>query len=272
MGAGSKYWDDLEVRPLAESEASLYVETFESYPRSFDPPGWLDTGEQNALSEEPSLFKTFELADGNVALGTSSTSANIHSHLVVDTSETWNSYELSGRMQVSSPAGGIGVTLYSDYPHSDSYYRLRRYQGNAFHLAPHPHGRSDASACEGSTMTDVMPTAYTWYRFRFQAFPEREGTRLRAKVWSNEEQEPSLWQINCLDSSDQAHRFGRPGIWSMGAGSKYWDDLEVRPLAESEASLYVETFGPESGRWEPGASTGTTWRCGRWLRARRPST
>ena len=31
----------------------------------------------------------------------------------------------------------LGVTFLSDYPNSDTYYRLRRYDGNAFHIDPH---------------------------------------------------------------------------------------------------------------------------------------
>jgi hypothetical protein len=164
-----------------------------------------------------------------MAFGTASTSVNVHTHVVGSGSKDWSSYEFRGRMRITSRSGGIGVTVYSDYPNSDSYYRLRRYQGSAFHLARHPHGRSDASACEGSTTTDVMPTAYTWYRFRFQAIPQGEATRLRAKVWREGEGEPA-WQVDCLDAQPLAFRSGRPGLWGMGPGKKLWDDLEVRRL------------------------------------------
>jgi hypothetical protein len=129
-------------------------------------------------------------------------------------------------------AAGIGVTIYSDYPRSDSYYRLRRFGGNSFHIASHP----DASVtCTGRTDSEVVPEPGIWYRFRYQGFAERSGTRLRARVWREDEEEPSRWQIDCVDAA--AHRVhGSPGLWAMGPGVKVWDDLGVVPLPGQSAT------------------------------------
>ena len=126
-------------------------------------------------------------------------------------------------MQVTHPDGGVGVTIYSDYPDSDGYYRLRRYRGSAFHLSPH----GSSGACVGSTETDVRPSALRWYQFRIQAFAEDSGVRVRAKVWEQGQAEPD-WQADCFHSAP--HSSGFPGVWSMGPGEKYWDDLELIPL------------------------------------------
>ena len=54
---------------------------------------------------------------------------------------------------------GIGVTLYSDYPNSDAYYRLRQYGDRSFHIAPHPDG---TIFCLGDRDTGVRPRVNHW--------------------------------------------------------------------------------------------------------------
>jgi len=254
-GDGLKLWDDIAVVPALEPgvagqlpgpgetpepsdptdpslpgdvSGSLYSESFEGYVDGDDPLGWLDTNRANSLREAPELFETFALTDGGVAFGTQSTDGNIHSHLVVAGSSGWTAYEFSGAMSKADPKGGIGVTVYSDYPRSDSYYRLRigASSPGGFHLAPHPDGAVD---CQGSTSSGVVAQAGAWYRFRFQAQPEGSGTRLRARVWEEGSGEPGGWQIDCLDPAG-TYQAGAPGVWSKGEGIKLWDDLVVGPL------------------------------------------
>ena len=78
-------------------------------------------------------------------------------------------------------------------------------------------------------MSGVEPRAGAWYRFRFRAQPEGDGTRLQAQVWEEGASEPNAWQIDCLDPAGTL-RSGTPGVWSKGPGIKLWDDLEIRPL------------------------------------------
>jgi hypothetical protein len=206
----------------------LFFEDFQSYFGNDDPGGWFDTAAQNSLDEAPALFETFEFGDGNVAFGTSSVDADIHSHYLGQSSYQWSSYEYSGRVSIDHPDGGIGVTLYSGYPDSDSYYGLQRHGGSTFVITSHG---ASGIGCAGVTDTGVVPLSDAWYWFRFQAFEVASGSRLRAKIWHDADQEPSDWQADCVDEDAAAFVDGAPGVWSMSSGDKYWDDLEVRLMA-----------------------------------------
>jgi hypothetical protein len=217
-----------ERPPIGESGRLLF--DFEDLAPGEDPPGWLDTETRNSMLLGDD-FWIFELADGNRVFGTQSKRTNIHSHFVAQNSVEWFDYEFRGRMLIDRGRAGIGVTLYSDYPTSDSYYRLRHYNNAPFHLANHPDGEG---VCEGVTTTTVRPIANTWYAFRFQAFNGQMNTRVRAKVWNADEPEPEDWQIDCLAPADTGYFSGSPGVWSMSRGGKYWDDLEMIELDGSQ--------------------------------------
>lgn len=238
MDAGARYWDDLRVVPVidravedlppSDPPASLFSEDFEAYADGADPLGWMDTGAQNSMNEDPSLFEVARLTDGSTVMATFSTRTNIHSHYTTSESKGWSDYEFSGRMLVTRARSGIGVTVFSDYPRSNRYYRLRRYsRRRSFHISSH-----SAPVCSGVTNSYFNPEPGSWARFRFQAAVEDEGTRLRAKVWAQGEAEPTRWQIDCLSPGVDAPTSGPPGIWAMGRGAKLWDDFEVRPIGE----------------------------------------
>lgn len=197
-----------------------------------DPAGWIDTRPYNQMSTDSKLFKVMSLS-GNLVYGTTSTSLNIHSHFATRESAEWTSYEVRGRMRISHPDGGIGVTALSQYPREDAYYRVRRNKGSttaAFHISPHPGDR--AIACS-SAKSAVTPLPNLWYRFRFQVVPQSANTVVRAKVWSDGAGEPSTWQMDCADTSPDRLVRGVPGVWSMGPGVKYWDDLQVVPVDDA---------------------------------------
>jgi hypothetical protein len=215
------------IPDIAEGEL-VYYEDFQSYGGRYDPEGWVDTAAGNSFGVDPALFETFEFGDGNVVFGTSSVDSDIHSHYLVQSSSQWSSYEYSGRMRIEHPDGGAGVTLYSGYDASDSYYRLQRHGDSSFSVDSHGAGGID---CAGATDTGVVPGSDAWYWFRFQAFAAASGTRLRAKIWHEADEEPSDWQVDCVDESAAAFVAGAPGVWSMSSGEKYWDDLEVRFMA-----------------------------------------
>jgi hypothetical protein len=210
-----------------DDEGVVFNSDFESSATGQHVPGWVDTRAGNSMVEDDSLFSVTTLS-GNRVFSTSSTQINIHSHYVDGGSAGWSGYELDGRMRVSDLAGGIGVTLHSDYPNSDRYYRLRRYRGTSFHIRAHRGSYpNDPHYCEGVTDSGVMASANTWYRFRFQALPENGAARIRAKVWEDGSAEPAAWQIDCRDSSTDQLQAGTIGVWATRAGVKYWDDLEV---------------------------------------------
>ncbi|MBT8440374.1 MAG: hypothetical protein KJO91_11650, partial [Gammaproteobacteria bacterium] len=195
-----------------------------------DPENWLDTASESSLTEDDAMFKIMNV-DGENVFGTDQTdTTNIHSHYVSIGSANWTNYQYTGRMRTSSASDTLGVTIFSDYPNSDSYYRLRREDAGSFNIAPHGTGIE----CLGTTDTGVTPTPGIWYRFNLQAEDMGDHTSIRAKVWQEGSTEPATWQVNC-DDTDTRRTMGTVGIWSVVSGSdvgaKYWDDLRVEPLA-----------------------------------------
>jgi hypothetical protein len=245
MGPGRKMWDDLGAHEIETLEARpplpvggsppndsllLYAENFEALALGSDPAGWLDTAGHNSSTVDPDLFFVGEAPDGSRALMNRSKKTNIHSHYLSDEASGWTDYEYSGRMLISSNSSGIGVTAYADYPGSDNYIRLRRYKTRpGFHLANHS---STASQCLGSTETGVRGNPGVWYEFRLRTANEGGSVRVQAKVWADFDNEPVGWQIDCVTSdTGPLTSGGAPGVWSMGGGEKFWDDLVVEPLA-----------------------------------------
>ena len=118
--------------------ASAYQQDFEAYTVNSDPVDWLDTAANNSMEEDDRLFMVFDLS-GEKVFGTTSTQANIHSHYIGTTFDATAGFEYSGRMMMTTSAGGIGVTFLSQYPVSDAYYRLRRHGTNSFHICAARH-------------------------------------------------------------------------------------------------------------------------------------
>jgi hypothetical protein len=125
-------------------------------------------------------------------------------------------------MMIDHSDGGVGVTFFSDYPQRDAYYRLRRYNDGPFYI--HPHGTSITG---GDSNTHVLPEIDVWYLFQVQVESIEAQTTIRAKVWPVSEPEPADWQAVCFDTSATRLSSGTVGVWSMGPGNKYWDDLTV---------------------------------------------
>jgi hypothetical protein len=196
---------------------AIYFQDFESYDAGESPSGWIDTGANNSMVEND-LFSVFDLS-GNKAFGTSSHWTNIHSHYGIS---GLNGYEYSGKMMINDSFAGIGITFFSDYPNADKYYRLKRDPSTSFFIGPH------GTSVVGDIETGLTPLPDTWYNFKVNVESTGLQTNIRAKVWESGLGEPSDWQIDCFD--DSANRFvdGSVGVWSMGNGSKFWDDLKVR--------------------------------------------
>jgi hypothetical protein len=263
VGNGEPPPDPDEEPPPVTNQITppVYYEDFEAYADGEDPVDWLDTGARNSLIEDPSLFETFELTDGSMAFGTRSSSSSIHSHLLAAGSEGWSGYEISGLWSIDNHNAGIGITLYSDFPNSSQYYRLRRSKAlRTFALAPRADGEV---VCVGKQNTHVDPIRDRWYRFRFQAQPEGNGVRLRASVWEDGTPAPAVWQVDCLDPNGSLGS-GVPGLWSQNRGVKLWDDFAVNPIDANEdpvppgdgsGALYAENFEDshlataDSGSW-----------------------
>jgi hypothetical protein len=164
--------------------------------------------------------------DGQIAFGTTSTLANIHSHYDAATYDAAVGFVLSGRMRMSDSNSGIGVTFLSDYPNTDTYYRLRRYAGSAFHLSSH-----GTATLSGDSDSGVIPAADTWYLYKIEVVVISGSTEIRANIWPQGSDEPDGWQIDAYDDSSTALTNGKIGLWSYSAGNKYWDDIAVEMLA-----------------------------------------
>ena len=204
------------------------------------------------MAENDSLFEVFDL-NGDKVFGTTSTQTNIHSHHTGSGIDTLSGYEYSGRMMMTASNGDIGVTFFSQYPNTDAYYRLRQYGTGAFHIAPHPHGTN----VNGDTDTGVFPSPNVWYWFRILVEDTGSRTEIRAKVWPENSAEPAAWQVDCYDSSASRLTAGTIGVWSMGSGSKYWDDLTVTPLGPLplQYALIVDTAEGGSVELDPPGGT-----------------
>ena len=239
--------DTTVTATFAEQPAAFAAEDFEGYVAGDDPVGWVDTGANNSMAPSDSLFAVADVG-GTKALSTTSTSSNVHSHYLVDGSDTAIAYSYTGRMRIDGSSGaGIGVTILSDYNQSDAYYRLRRYGTNgSFHLSPH-----GTSISSGTTDTGVVPETGTWYRFRIEAVPGADATEVRARVWADGSAEPSTWQIDAADTSSSRRTAGTIGVWSYGSGAKHWDDLTMAPIDVGPFDVITSAVGSGSVTTDP---------------------
>lgn len=202
---------------------SVFIsDNFEQYGTGKDPSNWRDTKKDNSFDEDPNLFKTTNVGN-TTTLGTDSGDTNIHSHFTGPEALSWTNYVYTGRMYISHQGGGIGVTFFSRFPEKrDVYYRLRRYaQKPKFHIASH------GTTVKGDIDSDVSPVPGSWYKFHIEVMDTGAQTTIHAKVWKEGEQEPEDFQINAFDDSQTRIKSGTIGVWSMGQGSKNFDDLTV---------------------------------------------
>jgi len=232
----------------------LLQDDFEQYETGVDPFDWYDSAANNSTAEDDALFETMSIA-GQVAFGTSSAESNIHSHYVGLGSEFWSNYRVTGRIRISSNGAGIGVTVLSDYPYQDAYYRIRRFDTNDFHLDPH------GTTVEGDISSGVVPISNTWYQFIIEVEDTGGRTNIRAKVWPETDSEPSNWQIDAWDESATRLTSGTVGVWSYRSGNKYWDNLVVEALDElpsGQRTLLIGIQGdgavdPSGGSYDQGS-------------------
>ncbi len=190
---------------------------------------WIDTRSNNSMTQDDSLFFVTNVA-GNPTLTTQSTLTNIHSHYAGDSSEFAN-LQLSGRLAIDHADAGIGVTVYSLYPNFDRYYRLKRDPGLPFMLSAHPAGGGSLSC--GTTSTGVIPEVGKWYEFELIVEDMGSHNQISASIWERGSLKPISPQVVCTDSSSSRPAGGKFGVWSMGAGQKFWDDFEVVVLRDT---------------------------------------
>lgn len=187
------------------------------------PDTWVYTKKDNSMIEDQSLYtKT-----GGVFV-TKNTDTNAHAHI---RGLELESFEYSGKMMVTS-TGGIGITFLSDFPNTDSYYRIRGYVGQTMHLAPHPQVAVDKGELtfQGVIDSGFKPKAGTWILFKIRVVVEPAGTRIQAMLWNDGRLQPPVWQIDAIDTSARRYTKGTIGLWSGGPGEKNWSDLRLKRL------------------------------------------
>lgn len=197
-----------------------------AFPTSTD---WNETDYENALTFAD-LFDN-EAFSGFAATYSIPEDYNAHSHYGATEAASWSDYTYSGKLYRASSTIGIGVTVYSDYPNSDTYYRLRvNGTTSSWDLNGHP----DSG---GSPITDTYsgpnPTLNEVF-FKVKVTNESGQVRVQAKVWDGgEENEPGAWNLEAVDTDAGRPTSGTIGLWtghnpSVSNTSKaYWYDLKV---------------------------------------------
>jgi len=212
-----------------EAGGPLWAEGF-TYPPGAVVPQWLDFEALYAATNNDDLFK-ITLLVGEPVLWRSHTNVTAitndeTAYLIVDGSEGWSSYEVTGDMRAEDPADGAGIVFFVQQPLTEHrMYRLRYVYGSDFHIAS-----NNAPAPVGATTTGVIPAAGIWYSFRVQVSAGASATTIQARVWRRADPEPPTWQIDCTDSDVSRLVAGTIGVWSYGHSDRYWDNLVVTAL------------------------------------------
>jgi hypothetical protein len=206
------------------SSGILYEQTFDS-----DPPEWEATAAGNSPTPAPGLFQGGLVDNGDLVYGTSSTLVNIHAH-VLGLNDAGN-YVYQGRGKLTDLGGGIGFTILSQYPGSGQfqnvYGRWTRYAaGPAFYYEDHGFPMS----CTNGGSTGFAPAANVWFEFELTAEDTGTETILTARFWTQGGARPVDPQVVCTSSAAGRLTTGTVGFWTMQAGSKYLDDVQVLAL------------------------------------------
>lgn len=185
---------------------------------------WIYTKAENSMVEDPTLFTR-----SGSKFSTQNTQTNIHAH---SKNLLLESLEYSGKMMLTDANGGIGVTFLSDFPKTDSYYRIRGYTNGVMHIAPHPQTATSAGEFkfQGEINSKFTPKPQVWFHFKIRTIVMPTGTRIQAMFWDDGKLQPVDWQIDATDTSSRRFTKGTVGLWSGGVGIKNWDDLLVKKL------------------------------------------
>lgn len=248
-GGGTHTGPDMTAPPAQADSTQYHLFSAKTGEKDFY---WLDTGASNSL--EVADFMAYQEAVSEDTYGNDIQSEailgkNLHSHYLGNQSHRWQNYQLTGKLMIDDARGSVGVTFYSDYPNSDSYYRLRRYirpddaSTRFFHLSPHPDLKNESPQLYCQTrdgfpaqyVTTVDPKANVWYQFRITVRNHDQATEIRVRIW--EEGQAEGPELICFDNTNKRRSGGTVGIWTLGNegrlydyGKKYFNDFVVRPL------------------------------------------
>lgn len=199
----------------------------------FDPSGLginlLHTGANNSLSEVTNTVGIYD-DSGNDVLRIETNLINCHTHWNGAGAASLEDYVYTGRFKILAANAGIGFTIYSDYPNSDAYYRVRRYSSKPeFYLENHGSGWD----MQGDTQSTYDPSdnLSVWHRFRIEVGAGVSGTEIRARFWLDGDSEPGTWDVDCYDANS-FRTSGTFGLWYMAGGPNniMVDDLYAEGL------------------------------------------
>ena len=207
---------------------------------SSSPSDWYDSAVNNSLVQDDSLFSAVA-----GAWRTTGSGSNFHTHWVGSGATTLTDYRYTGRFRMGATTAGVGLTFYSDYPSSDSYYRIRRYSSaQTLHIASHG---ATTGPNSGTTNSGYNPGSYaagTWHHFKIEVENSGSQTLIRAKFWPETGSEPTTWQIDCYDSTANRYTAGTIGMWGYDDGSGVdYDDVIIESLAPAttiNTTLYID--------------------------------
>lgn len=225
---GRTYAEDEGIATGGGDPLVIYDTTFSEY----DPGGHginlLHTGANNSMVEQESNAQIY--ADGaNNVLRIETNLNNCHTHYDGSGAALLEDYSYVGKFKMLSASVGVGFTIYSNYPNSDAYYRIRRYDSagkREFYVENHGSGWS----MQNVTASTYDPADYLgqWQNFRIEVNGGASGTEIRARFWRDGVPEPSAWQIDTWDSNS-FRSAGTFGLWYMQAGPNnlMFDNIHV---------------------------------------------
>jgi predicted MPP superfamily phosphohydrolase len=162
---------------------------------------------------------------GNRVLAAGPCEGNAFTHYFPD-DRPLQGYEFSGRLTYTDPDGGTGILFGSRFPFGENrFYRIRTYKG----VPDWSFSAKGVTVEDSETPAPVDAQANVWYRFRIRWEPLREKSGIQVKLWPERQIQPSAWQIETY-AQDPGNEETFVGFWSVGPGSKYYDDLEMRTL------------------------------------------
>ncbi|MCB0158963.1 MAG: hypothetical protein KDD83_12585 [Caldilineaceae bacterium] len=191
----------------------------------------MHTGANNSLVEVTNTAHIYD-DGGNDVLRVETNLTNCHTHFDGSGAATLEDYVFTGRFKMLAANVGVGFTVYSDYPNSDTYYRVRRYSTHpTFRVENHGSGYDMQGT---STVSSYNPAddLNVWHRFKIEVNAGGSGVEIRARFWLDGDTEPVTWDIDCYDANDVLSA-GTFGLWYMAGGPNniLFDDLHVEGQA-----------------------------------------
>lgn len=201
-------------------------QNFESTAIGERPADWLETYKNNSLTPSAEHFEVRDDGTGNHVLEAYDAGSNYHIHWTGTGYKLISAYRITGRIMMLSDTGS-GITFFSDYPDSDSYYRIRRYINSpTYHISPHG---ATTGPNSGTTDSGFSPSIGTWHYFKIEVEDTGSETQIRAKFWNEGNGEPGAWQINASDSTTGRYTAGTFGLWGYKGETQY-DDIVAENL------------------------------------------